>query len=82
MTTFEDTVVGVLAAITTPISNNEFTGICNLKNSNTSPNTKNGMMMRLMICINKCNRTRSKVWANILVRNDRPDMRKIITTAP
>jgi hypothetical protein len=27
ITTFEDTVVGVLAAITTPINNKEFTGI-------------------------------------------------------
>lgn len=40
MTTFEDTVVGVLAAITTPINNKEFTGICNLKNKKTKPNNK------------------------------------------
>lgn len=82
MTTLEETVVGVLAAMTTPIRSKEFTGICSLKNKRTRPNTKNGIMMRLMSCIRKCNRTRSKVWANILVRNDRPDIKKITTTAP
>lgn len=49
MTTFEDTVVGVLAAMTTPINNKEFTGICNLKKSNTRQNTKNGIIIRLII---------------------------------
>lgn len=82
MTTLEETVVGVLAAMTTPIKSKEFTGMCSLKNKRTRPNTKNGIMMRLMSCIRKCNRTRSKVWANILVRNDRPDIKKITTTAP
>jgi hypothetical protein len=49
MTTFEDTVVGVLAAITTPTNSKELISICNLKNNITRPKTKNGIRIRLMI---------------------------------
>jgi hypothetical protein len=48
MTTFDDTVVGVLAAITIPIKSNEFKFTCNLKKSKTSPNTKNGISTKLI----------------------------------
>ena len=49
MTTFEDTVVGVLAAMTTPTSSKELMSICNLKNNSTRPNTKNWITIRLII---------------------------------
>jgi hypothetical protein len=47
MTTFEETVVGVLAAITTPIKSKELKGTCALNKISTNPNTKKGMMIRL-----------------------------------
>lgn len=82
MTTLDDTVVGVLAAITTPISTNEFIGTCNLKSSSTSPNTKNGIMTKLMSWTRRCSRIRIKVWVRIRVRRDRPEIKKMIITAP
>lgn len=49
MTTLEDTVVGVLAAMTTPTNNKELMFMCNLKNKMTRPKTKNGIKTKLII---------------------------------
>lgn len=82
MTTFDETVVGVLAAITTPTSNIELIFIWSLKNNKTRPNTANGIIIKLMIWINKWSLIRKIVSANIFVRKDRADIKKITTTAP
>lgn len=49
MTTLDDTVVGVLAAMTKPMRTSEFMDAWSLKNRRTTPNTKNGMITRLII---------------------------------
>lgn len=82
MTTLDETVVGVLAAMTTPINTNEFIGVCNLNNNSTKPKTKKGMMIRLIICTSKCSRTRSNVCVKIFVRSESPEIKKMMITAP
>jgi hypothetical protein len=53
-----------------------------LKNNRTSPNTTPGIINRFITWIIIWSRMRSTVWARILVRNDRPDIKKIKMTAP
>lgn len=82
MTTLEETVVGVLAAITTPMRRSELRLVCSLKSSSTSPKTKKGMMIKLIICIRRCNLIRRTVCASVCVRSERPEIKKMIITHP